>query len=152
MEAPAGLLRPRGGLNGRRPTLWQFFCDKDGIWFFCAYRSNSQQKLFFMLSQLKGMAFILVFSFIKLSLLVIRGFGTDIVDLNSTNMNLNSCNRVVWFTVVDFANNKTSTSLYYSIAYFHLQTLRCKLPEQVGLQLRPQTLPCICAARSRLLW
>lgn len=95
MEAPAGLLRPRGGLNGRRPTLWQFFCDKDGIWFFCAYRSNSQQKLFFMLSQLKGMAFMLVFSFVKLSLLVIRGFGTDIVDLNSTNMNLNSCSRFV---------------------------------------------------------
>lgn len=54
---------------------------------------NSQQKRFFMLSQLKGMAFMLVVSFIKLSLLVIRGFGTDIVDLNSTNMNLNSFSR-----------------------------------------------------------
>lgn len=41
------------------------------------------------------MAFMLVFSFVKLSLLVIRGFGTDIVDLNSTNMNLNSCSRFV---------------------------------------------------------
>lgn len=90
MEAPAGLLRLREGLNGRQPTAWQFFCDKDGIWFFRAY---SKQKLFFMLSQLKGMAFILVFFFIKLSLLVIRGFGTDIVDLNSTNMNLNSFSR-----------------------------------------------------------
>lgn len=93
MEAPAGLLRLRGGLNGRKPTVWQFFCDKDGIWFFRAYRSNSQQKLFSMLSQLKGMAFMPVFSFIKLSLLEIRDFGTDIVDLNSTNMNLNSFSR-----------------------------------------------------------
>lgn len=93
MEAAAGLLRLRGGLNGRKPAVWQFFCDKDGIWFFRAYRRNSQQKQFFMLSNLKGLAFMLVFSSIKRSLLVIRGFGTDIVDLNSTNMNLNSFSR-----------------------------------------------------------
>lgn len=104
MEAPAGLLRLTEGLNGRKPTLWQFFCHKDGIWFFRAYRNNIQQKLFFMLSQLKWMAFRLAFFFNKLSLLVIRRFGTDIVDLNSRIIILNSFSRFGWFTVLDFAN------------------------------------------------
>lgn len=79
MNAPAGLLRLTEGLKGRSLTF--FFCDKDGIWFF---HRNSQQKLVFMLSKLKGMVSMLVLPFIKLSFLVIR--GTDIIDLNASQI------------------------------------------------------------------
>lgn len=66
-----------------------------------------------------------------------RGFGTDIVDLNSPNMNLNSFSHFGWFTVVDPSNKRRPNSCNNSFWHAYFQAHISNITTQFTWAVRP---------------